>query len=251
MEFGRSRRVAWSPAGWRLAWRSKTEPRFDFVVIDEVQDLTRAQLGLIFAALKTKDHFLLCGDTHQIVHPNFFSWAAVRALFWKVAADEEPDTGSQREIVILQANFRNTQAVTGVSNRLLKIKQARFGSVDRESNFLVKCASGVAGSVQLLKSEDKVLQTLDSSSRASVRYAVIVLRDEDKIAAREWFGTPLIFSVHEAKGLEYPNVILFQFVSGNRAAFAEVCRDVSPASLAGDELDFRRAKDKTDKSLAH
>ncbi len=231
------------------AWRSKAEPRYDFVVIDEVQDLTMAQLALVFAALKARDQFLLCGDTHQIVHPNFFSWAAVRALFWQVAEDEGPDAAGQREIAILQANFRNTQAVTGVANRLLKIKQARFGSVDRESNFLVKCASGVTGAVQLLKSEDKVLRTLDASSRASVRYAVIVLRDEDKAAAREWFGTPLIFSVHEAKGLEYSNVILFQFVSGNRAAFTEVCRNVSPADLAGDKLDYRRAKDKTDKSL--
>ncbi|WP_373503662.1 ankyrin repeat domain-containing protein [Aestuariivirga sp.] len=48
---------------------------------------------------------------------------------------------------------------------------------------------------------------------------------------------------------QYPNVILFHFVSGNRAAFAEVCRDVSPADLAGDELDYRWARDKTDKSL--
>ena len=230
------------------SWRSKAEPRYDFVVIDEVQDLTSAQLALVFAALKTKDHFLLCGDTHQIVHPNFFSWAAVRALFWHTTVDG-PDAAGQREIAILQVNFRNTQAVTGLANRLLKIKQARFGSVDRESNFLVRCASGVPGAVQLLKSEDKVLRTLDASSRASVRYAVIVLRDEDKAAARELFGTPLIFSVHEAKGLEYPNVILFHFVSGNRAVFAEVCRDVSPADLAGDELDYRRARDKTDKSL--
>lgn len=231
------------------AWRSKTEPRYDFIVIDEVQDLTSAQLALVFAALKTKDHFLLCGDTHQIVHPNFFSWAAVRALFRHTNADESPEIAGQGDIAILQANFRNTQAVTSLANRLLKIKQARFGSVDRESNFLVQCASGVTGAVQLLKSDDKVLRTLDASSRASVRYAVIVLREEDKAAAREWFKTPLVFSVHEAKGLEYPNVILFHFVSGNRAAFAEVCRDVSPADLAGDELDYRRARDKTDKSL--
>ena len=231
------------------AWRAKVEPHYDFVVIDEVQDLTGAQLALVLAALKARDHFLLCGDTHQIVHPNFFSWAAVRALFWQSAVEESLDTSAQREIAILQANFRNTQAVTGVANRLLKIKQARFGSVDRESNFLVRCASGVPGAVQLLKSGEKALQTLDAISRASVRYAVIVLRDEDKSAAREWFRTPLIFTVHEAKGLEYPNVILFHFVSGNRAAFTEVCRDVAPADLAGDELEYRRARDKTDKSL--
>ena len=230
------------------AWRAKAEPRYDFVVVDEVQDFTNAELALILDTLKAKDHFLLCGDSHQIVHPNFFSWASVRALFWRTAEAPE-DASAAREISVLQTNFRNTQAVTGLANRLLRIKQARFGSVDRESNFLVRCASGAAGAAQLLKGEDKVLRALNATSRASVRYAVIVLRDEDKAAARAQFATPLIFSVHEAKGLEYPNVILFQMISANRAAYAEVCRDVAPSDLEGEELDYRRARDKTDKSL--
>jgi hypothetical protein len=228
-------------------WRAKAEPRYDFVVIDEVQDFTNAELALVFDTLKSKDCFLLCGDSHQIVHPNFFSWAALRALFWRERHDGEAP--ASREISVLQTNFRNTQAVTGLANRLLKIKQARFGSVDRESNFLVRCASEAPGAAQLLKGDDKTLQALDAASRASVRYAVIVLRDEDKAAARAHFKTPLVFSVHEAKGLEYPNVILFQMISSNRAAYAEVCRDVNASDLAGEELEFRRARDKADKSL--
>jgi AAA domain/Ankyrin repeats (many copies) len=230
------------------AWRVKAEPRYDFVVVDEVQDFTNAELALVLDTLKTKHHFLLCGDSHQIVHPNFFSWASVRALFWQEAeaAEEAP---AAREISVLQTNFRNTAAVTGLANRLLKIKQARFGSVDRESNFLVRCASSATGAAQLLKGDDKALRTLNAASRASVHYSVIVLRDEDKPAARAHFTTPLVFSVHEAKGLEYPNVILFQMISANRAAYAEVCRDVAPGDLEGDELDYRRAGDKRDKSL--
>jgi predicted ribonuclease YlaK len=45
----------------------------DFIVIDEVQDLTNAQLGLVLATLNKPGHFVLCGDSNQIVHPNFFS----------------------------------------------------------------------------------------------------------------------------------------------------------------------------------
>ena len=164
----------------------------------------------------------------------------MRALFRRPARGGPRTLPRARDISVLQTNFRNTQAVTGLANRLLKIKQARFGSVDRESNFLVRCASGAAGEARLLKAEDKALRALDAPSRASVRCAVIVLRDEDKAAARAHFRTPLIFSVHEAKGLEYPNVILFQMISANRADYAEVCRDVAPGDLEGDDLDFRR-----------
>ena len=150
---------------------------------------------------------------------------------------------------MLQANFRNTQAVTQVANTLLKIKQARFGSIDRESNFLVQSTAGEPGEVVLIQAKDAALKQLDAATRASARHAVIVLRDEDKAAARASLRTPLVFSVHEAKGLEYPHVVLLGIVSGQRTAYAEVCDGVTQQDLQRNELDYRRAKDKSDKSL--
>lgn len=231
---------------WRTQIAATQPPVYDFVVIDEVQDLTPVQLSLVLALLKSPGQFILCGDSHQIVHPNFFSWAALKSLFWQGLAG---DAAQRQPLKLLQANFRNTRAVTELANRLLKIKQARFGSVDRESNFLVRSTSAVAGEVRLLDAKDKTLARLDEATRQSVRHAVIVLRDEDKPAARQAFHTPLVFSVHEAKGLEYPHVLLFRLVSSQRQAYAEVCEGVSEADLQGDELDYRRARDKTDKSL--
>lgn len=227
-------------------WRTLAAPNYDFVVIDEVQDLTNVQLALVLACLKKPGQFLLCGDSNQIVHPNFFSWAGVRTLFWHGLAG---DAAQHQALSVLQANFRNTRAVTDLANALLKIKQARFGSIDRESNFLVESASSQDGQVRLVPARTATLRELDTQTRASVHHAVIVLRDEDKPAAREHFRTPLVFSVHEAKGLEYPHVILYALVSGQRAAYAEVCEGVTPADLQTDVLEYRRARDKGDKSL--
>lgn len=227
-------------------WRGLAQPSYDFLVIDEVQDLTGVQLALVLACLKTAGQFLLCGDSNQIVHPNFFSWAAVKTLFWHGLAG---DAAQRQPLHVLQANFRNTRAVTVLANTLLKIKHARFGSIDRESNFLVQSTSGEAGEVTLIQASDAALKQIDASTRASARHAVIVLRDEDKPAARAALRTPLIFSVHEAKGLEYPHVVLWGLVSGQRAAYAEVCEGVTPQDLDRGELDYRRAKDKGDKSL--
>ena len=227
-------------------WRGLAQPLYDFVVIDEVQDLTIVQLALVLACLKTPGQFLLCGDSNQIVHPNFFSWAAVRTLFWHGLAGE---AAQRQTLSVLQANFRNTRSVTELANTLLKIKQARFGSIDRESNFLVQSASKREGSVSLLAAKEAALRDLDTRTRGSVQHAVVVLRDEDKAGAREHFRTPLVFSVHEAKGLEYPHVILYTLVSGQRAAYAEVCNGVTPADLTVEELSYSRAKDKGDKSL--
>jgi hypothetical protein len=230
-------------------WRPLAQGTYDFIVIDEVQDLTGVQLALVLGCLKSPGQFLLCGDSNQIVHPNFFSWAAVRSLFWHGLAGDAAERQAAQQLRVLQANFRNTQAVTQLANTLLKIKQARFGSIDRESNFLVQSASGEAGEVVLIQAKDTALKQLDAATRASARHAVIVLRDEDKAAARAQFRTPLVFSVHEAKGLEYPHVVLVGIVSGQRAAYAEVCDGVTRQDLQRDELDYRRARDKNDKSL--
>jgi hypothetical protein len=234
---------------WRTHIAVPAGPVYDFIVIDEVQDLTPVQLALVLALLKTPGQFILCGDSHQIVHPNFFSWAALKNLFWQGLAGDAAERSLSQPLQVLQANFRNTRAVTDLANRLLKIKQARFGSVDRESNFLVRSTAPEAGSVVLVAAKDAAVQALDAATRQSAQHAVIVLSDDDKPAVRARFRTPLVFSVHEAKGLEYPHVLLVDIVSGQRQAYAEVCDGVQAADLEADELDYRRAKDKADKSL--
>lgn len=231
---------------WRTEHLPATGPVYDFIVIDEVQDLTPVQMALVLALLKAPGQFILCGDSHQIVHPNFFSWAALKSLFWQGLAGE---AAQRQPLQLLQANYRNTQAVTALANRLLKIKQARFGSVDRESNFLVRSTAAESGQVLLVAARDAAVEALDAATRQSAQHAVIVLRDDDKPAARERFHTPLVFSVAEAKGLEYPHVLLVDLVSSQRQAYAEVAEGVGPADLEADDLDYRRAKDKADKSL--
>ncbi len=225
-------------------WQALAAPRYDFVVIDEVQDITTVQLALVLKTLKTPGHFLLCGDSNQIVHPNFFSWGQVKSLFWR-----DPTLAERQELRVLTANFRNGLEATRVANQLLKIKHRRFGSIDRESNFLVQAVGGEAGQVALLPDRDATKRELDQKIRQSTRFAVLVMRDEDKAAAKKHFATPLLFSIHEAKGLEYENIVLYRFVSDHRAEFTDIVDGVAKADLAADTLDYRRAKDKSDKSL--
>ena len=226
------------------AWNGQVESRYDFVVIDEVQDLTPVQLTLILRALKSPGAFVLGGDANQIVHPNFFSWSQVKTLFWA-----DPRMAAGQELQILTHNFRNGRAVTHAANRLLEIKQQRFGSIDRESNLLVEAVGERAGRVTLAADEAKAMAPLNRQISQSTQFAVLVLREEDKPAARAVFSTPLLFSVQEAKGLEYPHIVLYRFLSDQRGAYAALCEGVRKEDLGASALRFRRAKDKGDKSL--
>ncbi|MEQ1746789.1 MAG: UvrD-helicase domain-containing protein [Saprospiraceae bacterium] len=224
-------------------WQPLCRPKYDFIIVDEVQDLTNAQLFLLLKSLKTPGQFVLCGDSNQIVHPNFFSWSNVKTMFYT------QDTLEDNEVRILRTNYRNSPQVTDIANKLLKIKNARFGSIDRESTYLVNPISTKTGEVVCLPDNAKIKQDLNQKTRSSTQFAVVVMSNEDKAEARKMFQTPLLFSVQEAKGLEYENIILLNFIANKSREFMEIAEGVSRADVETEELRYARAKDKTDKSL--
>jgi len=217
-------------------------PVYDYIVVDEVQDFTNIQLFLILKSLIKPAHFILCGDANQVVHPNFFSWSHLKSMFYQ--NDLRGD-----DIRILHANYRNTPTVSDLANRLLRIKIARFGSIDKESNYLVTTVSQNSGEMAFLEEKSKTVTELARKTSKSVHYAVLVLRNEDKGRAAAVFHSPLLFSVQESKGLEYENIILYNVISDNAAEFNSICEGVNLDSINGDDPQYLRGRDKTDKSL--
>lgn len=215
---------------------------YDFIVVDEVQDITNIQLQLILRSLKKAGDFILCGDSNQIVHPNFFSWNNIKSMFY---SDETIEV--QKLTRILQSNFRNSMGVIELANKLLRIRQKRFGSIDRESNYLMNSQSEQPGEIVFVKDTDKAKKELNQKIRRSTKFAVLVMRDEDKAAVRQFFDSPLLFSIQEAKGLEYENVVLVNFISNERASFNEIISGISPEDLETAPA-YMRASDKKDKS---
>jgi hypothetical protein len=222
----------------------KSQPRYDFIIVDEVQDLTNIQLYLIIKSLRHAQDFILCGDSNQIVHPNFFSWSKVKSLFYR----QEDIQTSDELIRILNTNYRNSPQVTDIANKILKIKNQRFGSIDKESHYLVESNGHNQGEVLFLQDTPAIRQELDSKTKASTLFAVIVMTTDQKPAAQQHFNTPLVFTIQEAKGLEYENIILYNFLSQEEERYREISKGVTLADLELD-IKYARAKDKTDKSL--
>ncbi|MDR1342565.1 MAG: AAA family ATPase [Prevotellaceae bacterium] len=219
----------------------KIQPYYDYVMVDEVQDITNIQLKCILASLKHSANFILTGDSNQIVHPNFFSWSKIKTYFY------ESGDGRDNAIKILRTNYRNSLNVVELSNNLLKIKNTRFGSIDRESNYLIGTVSREEGEVVLYANDEKKKKELNRRTQDSTRYAVIVSDNSRKALAARYFKTPLIFSVQEAKGLEYENVILIDFISDHEAEFREIIAGVTVDDLKQEALRYNRAADKHDK----
>ena len=224
------------------AYGQEVQACYDYVVVDEVQDFTNSQLAFILKTLKDSHQFLLCGDANQIVYPNFFSWSKLKSQFYQ---NKDPKTADITRI--LTRNYRNTPEVTALANGVLKVKNARFRSVDRESHLLMESHSSRTGQVCSVPFSEQSLKDLNEQTRLSTHYAVLVLTDGQKEKARQYFETPLLFSIQEAKGLEYENVILFCFMD-EHPPYTTLARGLTQG-MVDKEFTYGRAKDKADKSL--
>lgn len=220
-----------------------TSPKYDAIIIDEIQDLTPIQITLILKTLHQPHNFLLCGDANQIVHPNFFSWSSIKTLFHlgKGLKHNKPNLRT------LYSNYRSAYRITLLANNILKIKTCRFGSLDKESHYLIRPKKGIEGSVKLFKNTKKTVQELNEKTKKSKHYAVIVLNDKNKTIARQYFETPLIFTIQEAKGLEYENIILFDIISTEISRYRYITQGINLTDIKGN-IKYSRTKDKTNKS---
>ncbi|MEN0045856.1 MAG: ankyrin repeat domain-containing protein [Bacteroidota bacterium] len=218
----------------------QVEPIYDFLVIDEVQDITNIQLLLILKSLKTPTNFILSGDSNQIVHPNFFSWSKIKSLFF----NQDLQGSALR---ILKTNYRNSKSVTQLSNDLLKVKNARFGSIDKESTYLISTVAEEKGEIDFFEASDKIQKDLNKRTENSAKFAVLVMDKAQKRKVSQYFKTPLIFTIQEAKGLEYENIILVNFISDYEKEFREISSGVSNEDLLDENMRFSRAKDKANK----
>ncbi|RTZ64259.1 MAG: hypothetical protein DSZ29_05685 [Aquificaceae bacterium] len=221
---------------------SYCEKKYDAIIIDEIQDFTSVQIDLVLSTLSQPQNFLFCGDANQVVHPNFFSWAKIKQLCFNQAK-------KNKEIIhILHSNYRNSAHIIQIANNVLKLKTLRFGSLDKESHYLMSSNNNTLGKVTLLLNEDKTSYELNTKTKNTTHYAVIVIDESFKKAAQQLFDTPLIFTVQEAKGLEYENIILFNFISPNESRYQKICAAIDRQDITQD-IRYARNKNKTDKSI--
>uniref|UniRef100_A0AAU7YLK4 Ankyrin repeat domain-containing protein n=2 Tax=unclassified Wolbachia TaxID=2640676 RepID=A0AAU7YLK4_9RICK len=245
-----------------VAYECITEGMYSAIVVDEVQDLTESTLSLILKSLKdeSRDNFLLCGDINQVIHPSFFSLSKLKSFLCQNQCIR--DQGSE-VFYTLEKNYRNSEQVIEIANRILHLKNYCFASEDKitvDNAFLMESETKKKGNVGFIADDKK--EEIAKKINESVNCAVLVLNDESKENARKSFDTPLVFNIHEAKGLEFENVVLYKFTSCK--AYNEIWNIVCPNKSEEEidntinrirdsynerEVNTSRNKDKKDKSL--
>lgn len=179
---------------------------YDLVVCDEAQDFADIQLSVIFRLARTYEGLVLTGDPKQIINPSGFRWEEVKEKFY------ERGVGVP-EVHLLNLNFRCVGSIVKLSNALLDLKQQMIGLSGSELREEWK----FNGRPPFLLSgiDEKALLARVHLTGAG---QIILVRDRaEQSKLKRALGTELVFTIGEAKGLEFDTVFIWKFSSGKKS----------------------------------
>ncbi|MDQ7054866.1 MAG: UvrD-helicase domain-containing protein [candidate division KSB1 bacterium] len=208
-----------------LSERNPEPYRYDIVVCDEVQDLTDVQHELLFYIVRDPRNLILSGDTKQIINPSGFRWEELKRHFY------ERDLPVP-EIAFLSLNFRSSGSIVELSNILLELKAKWLGVRAEELKEEWKY-KGRPPIIVNRVSEERMLQSMQITG---ARKTILVRNPHEKERLQKLLDTELVFTINEAKGLEFDTVLLWKFASDLAT------RDVWKAILQAADLDVHQAK---------
>jgi hypothetical protein len=197
---GRWDEIDLSKAALRRMDGAPEEFSWDLVVCDEVQDLTDVQISLLFRLAADPRGVVLTGDPRQIINPSGFRWEEVKNKLYERGLPVPP-------VHRLSLNFRCVGSIVRLSNALLDLKAGLVGLTDTEMREEWK----FGGRPPLLLaglSEGEVLERIDFHAAGQ---AVLTRTAEDRDRLKKALATELVFTIAEAKGLEFDTVFLWRF----------------------------------------
>lgn len=178
-------------------------PAFRYLLIDEVQDYTLAQLGLLIE-LFPKTHFILVGDENQAIFNSSTTFADIMRCF------------DDYHLPIHRYDLRNSYRSSGAITELFKTY-----AVDQEKIDIVSIRpQGKEPEYRSFRSSEELLEILAEilASLKGEKAAIITQTEEETQTLQESIKKSSyglencqIIPLSLAKGLEFDHVILYPF----------------------------------------
>ena len=180
-------------------------PAYDLLACDEIQDFTDIQIGLLLAMVRDPRHVFFAGDTKQTINPTGFRWEEVRRHYF------ERGLGVPA-LKRLSLNFRSSGSIVELSNVLLELKEKYLGIKAEEGREEWRYKGRPVAVVTAISETEM----LDLMRIAGARRTILVRSEGEKSRLQKTLETELVFTINEAKGLEFETVVLWKFCESAR-----------------------------------
>lgn len=185
------------------------EDKFDFILVDEVQDLTETEIYFLASLVKSPENIIFAGDIHQMVNFNSFSFDRLKNFYYK--------NNMKYFLSTLMKNYRSSKEIVKLANYLTDLRKKYIGNLGMDDYK----EGAVLDEGNIIFS--KVDYSFAEKFQRDVNAAIIVSDEEERRKFKEESGIEhRIFTVEEIKGLEYRDVICYNLISKNLWAWEKI-----------------------------
>ncbi|XP_068940545.1 TPR and ankyrin repeat-containing protein 1 [Petaurus breviceps papuanus] len=195
---------------------------------DEIQDFTQAELTLLMRCINDPNAMFLTGDTAQSIMKGVaFRFSDLRSLFHyasKNCTDKKRcPVRKPKRIYQLYQNYRSHSGILNLASGVVDLLQHYFPeSFDRlprdaglfdgpKPTVLDSCS--VSDLAILLRGNKRKTQPIEFGAHQ----VILVANDVAKEKIPEELGLALVLTIYEAKGLEFDDVLLYNFFTDSEA----------------------------------
>ncbi|NXI49840.1 TRNK1 protein, partial [Chloroceryle aenea] len=195
---------------------------------DEVQDFTQAELTLLMKCINDPNAMFLTGDTAQSIMKGVaFRFSDLRSLFHyasKNSVSKKQHVRKPKRIYQLYQNYRSHSGILHLASGVVDLLQHYFPeSFDRlpkdcglfdgpKPTVLESCS--VSDLAILLRGNKRKTQPIEFGAHQ----VVLVANETAKEKIPEELSLALVLTIYEAKGLEFDDVLLYNFFTDSEAS---------------------------------
>ncbi|XP_022795002.1 TPR and ankyrin repeat-containing protein 1-like [Stylophora pistillata] len=196
--------------------------------VDETQDFTQAELMLLIRCCSDPNGIFLTGDTAQSIMQGIsFRFEDLRSLFYYVKKnykDEEAKTQVPvPELKKLIWNYRSHSGILNLASSVVSILQEYFpesfdqldkdqGQLDGPKPVLLKSCSPSDLAI-ILRGYKRKTTTIEFGAHQ----AILVASNNVRESLPEELSHALVLTVYEAKGLEFDDILVYNFFKDSKA----------------------------------
>lgn len=196
--------------------------KFDFVVVDEIQDLTEKQIYMIYNLVKDPQNVFFAGDYHQTINATYFNTHRIKTLF---TVNEEAFTGYN-----LDLNYRSHKEIVELSKRVSDIRIEKLYQ-DRKNDYTERYLDSDDDRnykpILLKKDKEnkqKMLEVVDDRHYAAVIVPDEVEKKKFMLENEKNLENSKVMTVSEIKGIERDVIVCYNMISRNYDEWEKIMR---------------------------
>lgn len=192
-------------------------PLFDFVIADEIQDLTEIQIYCLIRLARNRNNLLFSGDINQTIRPTYFHTGRIESIL----KTSNTHLGFIKHQLV--KNYRSTKEVVDLANQVVNLRIQRLG-LNKKNDYHEIPIRGEQHSIYYFDAKHPLEMVKLIETGLNRHYVAIVVPDEEekKNFERLTQQKGAVFTVEEIKGIEKEYIICYNVMTKYKTAWETI-----------------------------